>query len=65
MADLVQNAGYNCACEDEGTLHPDPGGLGCPGLDHQVTAGWVWDQQIAAFAAEINFSGFSGSGRLT
>jgi len=37
----------------KGTLHPDPGGLGCPGLDaHQTTAGWVWDHQIAALAAD-------------
>ena len=36
-----------------GTLHPDPGGLGCPGLDAgQATAGWVWDHQLAAIAAD-------------
>lgn len=36
-----------------GTLHPGAGGMGCPGLDpSQATAGWVWDQQIAAMAAD-------------
>jgi kynurenine formamidase len=37
----------------KGTLHPDPGGLGCPGLDaHQTTAGWMWDHQVSALAAD-------------
>lgn len=37
----------------KGTLHPGEGGMGCPGLDpSQVTAGWVWDQHIAAMAAD-------------
>lgn len=36
-----------------GTLHPGEGGMACPGLDpSQATAGWVWDQQIAAMAAD-------------
>jgi kynurenine formamidase len=36
-----------------GTLHPDPGGLRCPGLDAaQETAAWLWDHQIAAIAAD-------------
>lgn len=36
-----------------GALHPGPGGMACPGLDpSQTTAGWVWDQQIAAIAAD-------------
>ncbi len=36
-----------------GTLHPGAGGMGCPGLDpSQATAGWVWDRQIAAMAAD-------------
>lgn len=36
-----------------GTLHPGAGGMGCPGLDpSQATAGWVWDQHIAAMAAD-------------
>ena len=36
-----------------GTLHPGAGGLACPGLDaSQDTAAWVWDQQIAAMAAD-------------
>jgi kynurenine formamidase len=37
----------------KGTLHPGEGGMGCPGLDpSQATAAWVWDQQIAAMAAD-------------
>lgn len=36
-----------------GTLHPGEGGLACPGLDpSQATAGWVWDRQLAAMAAD-------------
>jgi len=36
-----------------GTLHPDPGGLRCPGLDAtQATAAWLWDHRIAAIAAD-------------
>lgn len=36
-----------------GTLHPGEGGMACPGLDpSQATAAWVWDQQIAAMAAD-------------
>jgi kynurenine formamidase len=36
-----------------GTLHPDPGGLRCPGLDAaQSTAAWLWDHRIAAIAAD-------------
>ena len=36
-----------------GTLHPDPGGLRCPGLDAgQATAAWLWDHRIAALAAD-------------
>jgi kynurenine formamidase len=36
-----------------GTLHPDPGGLQCPGLDaEQVTAAWLWDHRVAAIAAD-------------
>jgi kynurenine formamidase len=36
-----------------GTLHPDPGGLRCPGLDaEQSTAAWLWDHRIAAIAAD-------------
>ncbi|HXG21878.1 MAG TPA: cyclase family protein [Methylomirabilota bacterium] len=36
-----------------GTLHPGEGGMACPGLDpSQATAGWVWDRQIAAMAAD-------------
>jgi kynurenine formamidase len=36
-----------------GTLHPDPGGLRCPGLDpQQATAAWMWDHRIAAIAAD-------------
>jgi kynurenine formamidase len=36
-----------------GTLHPGEGGMACPGLDpSQVTAGWVWDHQLAAVAAD-------------
>jgi kynurenine formamidase len=36
-----------------GTLHPDPGGVRCPGLDaHQSTAAWLWDHRIAAVAAD-------------
>jgi kynurenine formamidase len=36
-----------------GTLHPGEGGMGCPGLDPgQTTAGWVWDRQLAAMAAD-------------
>jgi len=36
-----------------GTLHPDPGGLRCPGLDpSQATAAWLWDHRIAAIAAD-------------
>jgi kynurenine formamidase len=36
-----------------GTLHPDPGGLRCPGLDaEQATAAWLWDHRIAAIAAD-------------
>jgi kynurenine formamidase len=36
-----------------GTLHPDPGGLRCPGLDAaQATAAWLWDRRIAAIAAD-------------
>ncbi|HJU11697.1 MAG TPA: cyclase family protein [Candidatus Binataceae bacterium] len=35
-----------------GTLHPDPGGLRCPGLDaEQATAAWLWDHRISAIAA--------------
>jgi kynurenine formamidase len=35
------------------TLHPGDGGMACPGLDpSQATAGWVWDQQIAAIASD-------------
>ena len=37
----------------KGTLHPGEGGMACPGLDpSQATAGWVWDQHIAAMAAD-------------
>jgi hypothetical protein len=36
-----------------GTLHPDPDGLRCPGLDAtQATAAWLWDHRIAAIAAD-------------
>jgi kynurenine formamidase len=36
-----------------GTLHPGEGGMACPGLDpSQATAGWVWDHQLAAMAAD-------------
>jgi len=36
-----------------GTLHPGEGGMACPGLDpSQATAGWVWDRQVAAMAAD-------------
>lgn len=36
-----------------GTLHPDPGGLRCAGLDPaQATAVWLWDHRIAAIAAD-------------
>jgi kynurenine formamidase len=36
-----------------GTLHPDPGGLRCPGLDAtQATAAWLWDHRVAAIAAD-------------
>ncbi len=36
-----------------GTLHPGADGMACPGLDpSQATAGWVWDQQFAAIAAD-------------
>jgi len=36
-----------------GTLHPDPGGLGCAGLDaEQATAAWLWDHRVAAIAAD-------------
>lgn len=36
-----------------GRLHPGEGGLACPGLDpSQATAGWVWDRQLAAMAAD-------------
>lgn len=36
-----------------GTLHPGDGGMACPGLDpSQATAGWVWDHQLAAMAAD-------------
>jgi kynurenine formamidase len=36
-----------------GTLHPDPEGLRCPGLDpSQATAAWLWDHRIAALAAD-------------
>jgi kynurenine formamidase len=36
-----------------GTLHPDPGGLRCPGLDaEQATAAWLWDHRVAAVAAD-------------
>ena len=36
-----------------GTLHPGAGGMACPGLDpSQATAAWVWDQRIAAMAAD-------------
>lgn len=36
-----------------GTLHPDPGGLRCAGLDaEQATAAWLWDHRIAAIAAD-------------
>jgi kynurenine formamidase len=36
-----------------GTLHPDPGGLRCPGLDAtQSTAAWLSDHCIAAIAAD-------------
>jgi kynurenine formamidase len=36
-----------------GTLHPDPGGLRCAGLDAaQATAAWMWDHRIAAIAAD-------------
>jgi kynurenine formamidase len=36
-----------------GTLHPGADGMACAGLDpSQATAGWVWDQQIAAIAAD-------------
>jgi hypothetical protein len=35
------------------TLHPGEGGMACPGLDpSQATAAWVWDEQIAAMAAD-------------
>jgi kynurenine formamidase len=42
------------ACEKlRGTLHPDPGGLRCAGLDPaQATAAWLWDHRIAAIAAD-------------
>ncbi len=36
-----------------GTLRPGEGGMACPGLDpSQATAAWVWDQHIAAMAAD-------------
>lgn len=36
-----------------GTLHPDPDGLRCPGLDAtQGTAAWLWDHRVAAIAAD-------------
>jgi len=36
-----------------GTLHPDPGGLRCPGLDAtRATAAWLWDHRVAAIAAD-------------
>jgi kynurenine formamidase len=36
-----------------GTLHPDPDGLRCPGLDAaQATAAWLWDHRVAAIAAD-------------
>lgn len=35
------------------TLHGDEGGLECPGLDPGVeTAAWLWNQQVAAVAAD-------------
>jgi len=52
---LAWYKGQNTAEREKmrGTLHPDPGGLGCPGLDaRQATAGWVWDHQLAAIAAD-------------
>ena len=36
-----------------GTVHPDPDGMVCPGLDGtQATAAWLWDHQIAALVAD-------------
>jgi kynurenine formamidase len=37
----------------QGTLHPNEGGLVCPGLDPaRETAAWLWDHRIAAVAAD-------------
>lgn len=36
-----------------GTLHNDPGGLDCPGLDPaESTAAWLWDHRVAAVVAD-------------
>ena len=35
------------------TLRPGEGGFACPGLDaSQTTAAWIWDQHLAAIAAD-------------
>ncbi len=35
------------------TLHPNEGGMECPGLDaSQSTAGWLWDHRFSAIAAD-------------
>jgi kynurenine formamidase len=37
----------------KGTLHPNEGGLECPGLDaHRETAAWLWDHKIPAVSAD-------------